>query len=465
MKQRHKILGYALATLFGILLIAQPQTDTPEPLMSDSTVTLNGTLQIIHGDAQDGTVMEPQAFIASDEAWVEIDYTPILDTMYMTEIEATGQLLDRDPTSDDEPLLLEDANIGPRLGERRTVTGNTRWINVACRFADMVTVTPKPVDYFADMMVNEAPAMDHYWRAISGDRVNIEGSDSVGWYDLPFMKNYYIQLTAQNTGMGLRKLLQDCAAQALANDRVDFTQYGGINIMLNDTFGCCAWGGSMSLTINGKVHNFRTTWLPPWAYTSLHVIAHEMGHGWGLPHSSGPYGQVYDSAWDVMSGGTRMLDFCRIGHDDYGCHQVGTIGHHLDILGWIDEDRVITVYPTESKTITINALTAEDDGNRDALLVRIPINGSDTVFYTIEVRNFDGYDRNLPGEAVLLHHVNLDRSSPAHVVDADNNGNPNDEGAMWLVGETFKDSVTNVSVFVTSREGSTFTVQISNQTR
>ena len=45
-----------------------------------------------------------------------------------------------------------------------------------------------------------------------------------------------------------------------------------------------------------------TTWEPPWGYADISVIAHEMGHGFGLPHSTAiDWTSVYDNAWDVMS--------------------------------------------------------------------------------------------------------------------------------------------------------------------
>src|SRR5690606_30965995 len=108
--------------------------------------------------------------------------------------------------------------------------------------------------------------MDNYWRITSDRLVDIEGSGAFGWYDLPRTKAYYSNVAATNTGAALRQILTDCAQLAAREGQVDFSQYGGINIMLNDTFGCCAWGGQMPLNVDGKMVQFRTTWLPPWAF-------------------------------------------------------------------------------------------------------------------------------------------------------------------------------------------------------
>jgi hypothetical protein len=61
---------------------------------------------------------------------------------------------------------------------------------------------------------------------------------------------------------------------------------------------------------------------------------------------------------------------------------------------------------------------------------------------------------------VVLHDVRPGRASPALVVDGDDNGDPNDEGAMWLPGETFEEK--DIRISVKSRIGTTFIVEVSN---
>jgi len=470
--KRLQILGlFVAAALLLIWTSGQPATQSAlvEPL-SDTSISTIGVFGVLHGDVQPGTrghhVTQP--IIAQDSG--EVLQLASVDSALHFElsgqrVQVQGQLVDADPSSELDAPVLDVTQIRAlqvQDGAQAGIEGNERWVNIACRFGDMRDETPQPIEYFQGMMQNIVPGMDHYWRQTSSDLVNIEGSASYGWYNLPRSKAEYERAAAVNTGLALKALMNDCAQLAMQEDDVDFTQFGGINVMLNDKFGCCAWGGRMPLTIDGKSITFRTTWLPPWAFNSLHVIAHEMGHGWGLPHSSGPYGKVYDSAWDVMSGGNsnHTDGVCRIGSEPLGCHQVGTIGLHLEMLGWIPAERIATVNPGQSETVTLDALTTVRAGT-DMLLVKVPVQGSST-FYTVEVRSFTGYDRNLPGEAVVLHQVLPGRSSPAHVVDGDNNGNPNDEGAMWLPGETFTESKSGIRVQVLERLGTTFTVRVTN---
>ena len=158
-----------------------------------------------------------------------------------------------------------------------------------------------------------------------------------------------------------------------------------------------------------------------------------MGHGFGLPHSSGPYTATYDSRWDVMSAGGR----CQPAHPTYGCVGVHSIAFHKDLLGWVSGSHRYVPEPASSRTITLEPLSeAVSDGGYH--LAQIPIVGGPPRFYTVEARRPTGYDSQVPGEAVVIHSVNTtltDRN--AKVVDGDSgNTNPNDAGARWLPGES-----------------------------
>jgi M6 family metalloprotease-like protein len=479
--KRHQIILLFLATALAIVWISNPPPQKTEPeILSESLynlplvngaigqdVTVSGQLGIVYGDASNFESYEAHTFLTEadgDVIELQIPDNMLDSLMNIHEVTVTGTLVDADPTRTNDAPLLDVVRLDVLSGDsvQNGVTGNERWVNVACRFKD-IEAMPRDRQYFEDIMLNNEPGMDHYWRQTSTDLVNIEGSTAYGWYSLPQNKDYYLRSANVNVGIALQLLMRDCVQQAQQNDKVDFKQFSGINVMLNDTFGCCAWGGSMALNIDGENVRFRTTWLPPWAFTSLHVIAHEMGHGWGLPHSGGSRNHPrypYDSAWDIMSGGTWMVEECKKVHTVYDCIQVATIGYHLDMLGWIPQDRIVTVAAGQSETVTLDALTTTSSSNHD-LLVRVPI-GTSNQFYTVEARNFIGYDTNLPAETVILHTVQPGRSEPAVVVDGDNNGNVNDEGAMWNPGETFVDAQNKIRIEVLSRDGTTFTVRVTN---
>ena len=137
-----------------------------------------------------------------------------------------------------------------------------------------------------------------------------------------------------------------------------------------------------------------------------------------------------------------------------------TISYHKDLDGWIPASRILQMNGAGSSVITLDRLAQPTTGT-NYLMAKIPIKGSLQHFYTVEARRQVGYDITIPGNAVIIHDVLTTRTEPAHVVDVDNNGNPNDAGAMWNAGETFNDPANGVTVAVVSETATTTTVVIT----
>ena len=325
----------------------------------------------------------------------------------------------------------------------QSVSGPQPWISILCKFAD-VADEPKSLSYFQGMYNSAYPGLDHYWREVSYDIANVEGSGAVGWYTLPHPRSYYVH----GDDLDHSRAADDCTAVADAD--VYFPDYVGINLMFNDSLGCCAWGGGYYMTRDGLTQVWHMTWEPPWGYEYLTVIAHEMGHGFGLPH------QRYSNSWDMMSEG---YDYCYLStHPVYGCLAQHTVSYHKDMLGWIPAGQKYTA-TASSQTITLERLALPQTANYK--MAQIPIGGSANHFYTVEVRKRVGYDVKLPGEAVIIHEVYTTLPEPASLVDVDGNGDSGDDGAMWTVGETFSDAVNSISVSVDSATATGFVVTIT----
>jgi len=338
------------------------------------------------------------------------------------------------------------------------VSGSQRWVTVLCRFADSTGTTPHEKTWFDALMLGGSyPGMDHYWQELSFNQINLTGSLVVGWYNLPQPRSYYVYDMGNNGSINLDhgRAAGDCAAAA--DPYVSFPGVIGVNLVFNQDLDGYAWGGSWSLMLDGSTRSYKVTWLPPWGYENQGVIGHEMGHGFGLPHSSGPYSATYDSRWDVMSS---VWGNCSPSHIDYGCVGVHTISYHKDFLGWIASARRYVASPGSNTTIELERLG--QPSSTGYLMAKIPIVGSTTQFYTVEARQKVGYDVTLPDNAVVIHYVDTTRwDRDAQVVDTDGNGNPNDAGAMWLPGDTFVDATNGITVSVTSATATGFLVAIN----
>ncbi|MFL5539722.1 MAG: putative Ig domain-containing protein [Longimicrobiaceae bacterium] len=351
------------------------------------------------------------------------------------------------------PLLRARA-IAPAPGPRFDLSaaalqeGPQRYVLILCRFSDRAYVEPRPKSTYEQWMGSAYPGLDHYWRENSENRVSIT-APVVGPFVLPHPASAYITATGS---ADLGALFRDCTGAA--DPTVDFSQFSGVLLQFNSALDNFSWGGWWTRALDGPSRRWPATWMADWS--TLATYAHESGHALGLPHSSGPYGKTYDSKWDVMSGG-RSWD-ATVGT----WTPPHTIAFHKDMLGWI---------PAARKYVAEPGATATFELARDAMpsstgyqLAELPIAGGGGTFYTLEARRYAGYDgaARLPGEGVVIHRVDpSDGATPAKVVDTDDNGDPNDAGAIWVPGETFTDLAAGVQVSVLAATATGYTVRVS----
>lgn len=447
-----------LSVLFcSCILLLNPATR-----VNADQVVQNGVFSTIYGDAfTQNSLPQERYFLSTDSGnTLELIFMPGNAPGTRKRISLNGSLVqvigEVDPTrrtSGPQQLkvaAIEAVDSDARIMPEAAAIGAQPWVTIMCKFSD-VSTEPRDLNYFSNMYSSSYPGMDHYWREASYNRVNIAGSSAHGWFTLPHPRSYYVN----NNTLNFETITTDCTA--VADQYVYFPSYVGINLMFNDDLDGYAWGGSRYINIDGQGKSYRVTWEPPWGYTSITVIAHEMGHGFGMPHSSGNYGQTYDNVWDVMSN--AWANCGNATNPTYGCLGQQTIGYHRELVGWLHANEIFT-YQGQTRVITLERLTKP--ASNSYLLAKIPIKGSSTKYYTVEVRKRVGYDVKLASEAVIIHEVDEHRSNrrDAYLVDIDGNGNTGDAGAIWTVGEKFINSADSVCVEILAKAATSFTVKI-----
>lgn len=444
------------------------------------TVSFEGWLSVNYGDpapgsAQPGVVRVMLHPVSGESIQLDVPVN-MVQTFHGRFVHVTGMPLDqeaaglRQQVAPEATLVLQVDDIqvveSAEIEQPAAVSGSQPWVNILCKFADK-TDEPRTPSNVNSLFSSTEPGLNHYWQALSYNAININGTQTVSqWRTLPEPRSFYVyEDENQQEVVDLSAIADDCASAHDAD--VFFPNFVGVNIVINDAIGCCAWGGGYYFSNDNTFRFYRTTWLPPWA-VNHDVIAHEMGHGFGFPHSTGPADNppsglsIYVSQWDVMSSAWGT---CQVSSQNYGCIAPGTITYNLYSAGWINNNERVVVSPGMMQTITLDSTAAPTGQN--PLMIQIPIDGSTSRYYTVEARNQDGYDQNIPGQAVIIHDVSLSRTGnggPSYVVDAaDGNNNVNDAGAMWLPGETYIDDDNGIEIAVLSRSGDQFTINVRNR--
>jgi M6 family metalloprotease-like protein len=241
-----------------------------------------------------------------------------------------------------EAVLAAPAPVTPRGAAR---LGPQTFVTLFCQFPG-IAADVELRKYYRAVMGDQAPGLADYWREVSYGQMSLAGSRLGEWYTMPQPATAY-QMRPANQAT-LRRLAEDCTAAA--DEDVFFPDYAGINLVFNycpDT----AYGGALTLLRDGQEKRYGITWLCTGKYGWQKTVAHEMGHAFGMGHSSDGSDEVYSNPWDIMS----VCSYCRI-DPAYGPIAQHPIAYQKDRLGWIPSGRKYTAVPGSRVQITLEQL-------------------------------------------------------------------------------------------------------------
>jgi hypothetical protein len=273
----------------------------------------------------------------------------------------------------------------------RPFRGSVLMSVILCKSSD----SPAPshdLRYFEDLVFNPgAGGLADYWRDVSYQNVNLNGSTVRGWYTVS-------KTTAEWQAIGDRwakvALCEDAAKNDPSNPYVIPSNHKKIFVTSPsiDFFG---WNGGAFVDTNVNVGG----------------LAHEGGHGIGLNHSFSMDPEAlnvwwaqrgeYDDPWDAMSWANAFAVPTR-----FGSGPPWMIGYNLDRMGWLPRSRIVTFGSNGTKraSITIAALSHPDSSG--ALYIRVPFDSDDPMhYYTVEFRKADRWDAGIPRDSVLVHEI------------------------------------------------------------
>ncbi|MGW6569670.1 M6 family metalloprotease domain-containing protein [Streptomyces sp. NPDC054975] len=255
---------------------------------------------------------------------------------------------------------------------------------------------------------------------------------------------------------GYRGLVEDIVKTA--DQKVDFSAYDLVNILITPNAGPSALDTVLSVTFSGNdeapyadgvplsntsfVYSRQDDGSGTYAETGYRVLPHENGHVFGLPDLYTVDGGGTVGHWDIMS-------------EDWGANN-DLLGWHKWKLGWLDNSQVRCASTPGAHDYTLTPL-AKAGGPK---LAFAPL--SETSGYAVEVRTRDGNDEAVCEPGVLIYRVESDVDTghgPVTVSDSDKDSGgctrrPNVHAelsdAPYRPGETFTDRANGIRITVLS---------------